>query len=66
MDGWYLKECNMLTEKDYFENDNISIRRQPYWYILPCMIVCKDKPHDCYKGWTLHLGVLCFSIDFNW
>ena len=56
----------MLTEKDYFENDNISIRRQPYWYILPCMIVCKDKPHDCYKGWTLHLGVLCFSIDFNW
>ena len=56
----------MLTEKEYFENDHISIRRQPYWCIIPCLITCKDTPHDGYKGWTLHFGMLCFSLDINW
>lgn len=56
----------MLTEKDYFENYHVSIRRQPYWYIIPCLIICKDTPNVEYKGWTLHLGILCFSLDIIW
>jgi hypothetical protein len=56
-----------MTEKDYYEDDNLSMRRMPYCYILPCLIIHKEEcPAEGYKGWGIHVGILCFAIDFNW
>ena len=70
----------MLTEKDYYDTDHVSIRRLSYWNIVPCFIIHKDEPMDKWKGWGIHkdepmdkwkgwgihIGILCFGIDFNW
>lgn len=57
----------MLTEKDYYDGYHVSIRRLPYINILPCLIIRKEEypPIGC-RGWLIHIGILCFAIDFNW
>lgn len=57
----------MLTEKDYYDGYYVGIRRLPYINILPCLIIRKEEyPSIGYRGWNIHIGILCFAIDFNW
>lgn len=55
-----------MKEKVYCETENVRIMRQPYWSILPTAIFMKEEPNDLYKGYCVHLGFLCFSVDLNW
>ena len=57
----------MLTEKDYYDGYYVGIRRLSYVNILPCLIIRKEEyPPIGYRGWNIHIGILCFGIDFNW
>lgn len=64
----------MLTEKEYYSTIHFSLRMVPYINIIPCLILNKSNPTKAepeydipaYKGWGIHIGILCFAIDFNW
>ena len=55
-----------MKEKTYYETDHVWIERQDYWSLFPVVIFRKESPSAEYKGYYIHLGFLCYSLEFMW
>lgn len=56
-----------MKEKTYYETDHVWIERQDYWSLFPVVIFRKEeRPSAEYKGYYIHLGFLCYSLEFMW